>query len=728
MPAITSITLTINGSTVPLEGIRLNEVETFNRDQHRTFSFTREAVLREDDTWSNAVCSVAINGTLVHHGRIRNRQPVHSAETGWAYAYTSIGLEFLGDDWPIVSPFDGTGSVTFNQSSTNPGYDPTYDGMSLGEMIVAVLEEPRTAAYFTAHDIGKYAAGVLDSRTLADLADDYLDDYRPANPVTFSGDNCFQAIKGVLQSAAPNYRMWFQTVVESPPGGGTARPFTLIRFADIRDVTTTKTIDLSQHPMPQVRRDYQNSFSRVVVRGGPDIRPMILDMNAGDLSENFAMPPWLTTNVAAKTAWNVGVWYNATNKQITGTCLCRRPRISPAEDALDPTDSSLADPNWLLVNPDDDLLTWSEDDYNQSSSGLAGFLYVSREPTTDWQEMVNRRVIYNSALSAGGTSYLQLDDPLPSTLFTDFTMTAGIWPGSLTWRRYAIEKLTAEGQSVAKYAQPAFPVPIPWNNTDGTPLSFTTAGVATIYFTPDGADDQRFATCGFQVDRLNESIILDRPSVTFFGQPESLETGGVDVDGQPENIRVLLPVAISPLEAIQPPNDLSDDPVYEGTSSTEDGIDKTLYVNMPEWVSETDTGPMTLWARQILDSIKDTVVEGSTIVYDYDPVFAPGVAVTYDDPCLADNVFDDLKSLVYSCLIKFNHDESGVLYHTEYALTNRRDQYRGYENPTHPIIFDPIKPMKIVPFQPGSLRSRSDYEATGGGSAAMRAIATKLDL
>ena len=55
---------------------------------------------------------------------------------------------------------------------------------------------------------------------------------------------------------------------------------------------------------------------------------MILDMDDGDLTENFAMPPWLATNDDAKDAWNIGVWYNADQKQIKGTCLCRRPRTS----------------------------------------------------------------------------------------------------------------------------------------------------------------------------------------------------------------------------------------------------------------------------------------------------------------------------------------------------------------------------------------------------------------
>ena len=708
MPAITSIVLTINGATVPLANILLNEIELFNRDETRRLTFTRDSVLPEADSWIGDKLELVINETVVFTGVVRNRQAVHSDDTGISYAYTAFGTESFIDDWPVVSPFDGTGSVTFNQATTDPGYDPTYDGMSIGEMIREILEEPDTVAYLKSHNIGRYNnAGVIDSRTVADLEAGFLEDYRPSRPVTFSGDQLLQTLRSVIQSAAPNYRIWFQSVKESPPDTPLApsQQYLLIRFADLRTVSSTLNIDLSQQPAPRINRSTADSYSRVVVRGGPDIRPVILDMDDGDLAEDFAMPPWLATNTAAKAAWNIGVWLDAdTRKQIKGTCLCRRPNTLPG-DPVDPTSPLLADPNWLFVDPADNTLTWGEDDYNQASDGLAGFLYISREPTADWQDMVNRRVVYNTALTAGGRAYLQLDDPLPFNDFTKFTLIPGIWPGSLTWRRYSIEKLTAEGKSIAKYAQPAFPTPMPWTNTDGTALAETYAAVATVYFTPEGSE-QRYATCNLAVDRANEAIILDRPSVSFFGQPSSLETGGVDVDGQPENIRVLLPVSLSPLEVIEPP-DVSGSPVYSGTSYSADGVQRTHYVNMMDWVSETDTAPMRLWAQQLLDSIKDSVVEGQTMLFTYEPVLNPGVRVTFSDPCMS-GAYDSYATNVYACLLRFNHGSGPVPYHTELALSNRRDQYRGYDQSLHPIVATPPKTRSDSTIKAGSLMNRPD--------------------
>ena len=716
MASITSISLTIGGSSVSLDTVLLNEVELFNRDETRRMTFTRQAVLPEDDSWIGKRLELTINGDVVFVGIVRNRQAVHSDDTGISYAYTALGVESLMDDWPVVSPFDGTGSVSFNMATTDPGYDPTYDGLSIGEMILAMLQEPTTIEYLKAAGIGRYNdAGEIDARTVTDLSTDFLDDYRPSTPVTFSGDQLLQSIRSVVQSAAPNFRVWFELVNEPPPDEPTDpdQLYTLIRFSDLRTVESTFTIDMAEQPHPQLNRSTSDSYSRVVVRGGPDIRPVILDLSDGDLEEFFEMPPWLATNDDAKDAWNIGVWLNADiKKQIKGTCLCRRPRTAAEADPgdpayiADPTSSLLADENWLLVDPADNTLTWAEDDYEQSSTGLAGFLYVSREPTAGWQDMVNRRVVYNSALSAGGKSYLQLDDPLPTTDFTTFTMVPGIWPGSLTYRRLRVKRKTAEGKSIAKYAQPAFPTPIPWSNTDGTPIGDVQTAIATIYFTPEDSE-QRFANCNLQVDRANEAIILEQPSVTFFGQPASLETGGATVDGQPENIRVLLPVALSPLEVIEPPN-VSSTPVFEGTSYTEDGVERTHYVNLPDWVSESDTSPIRLWAQQLLDSIKDTVVEGQTMLFGYFPIMHPGTRVEFEDACLPAGSFDNYATNAYACLLKFNHSPTEVLYHTELALSNRRDQYRGYDQTLHPIIAKPPKARTDATFKAGSLISRPD--------------------
>ena len=77
-----------------------------------------------------------------------------------------------------------------------------------------------------------------------------------------------------------------------------------------------------------------------------------------------------------------------------------------------------------------------EDDYNQASDGLAGFLGCVLRASGGLAVTWSTVAVYNTALTAGGTSYLQLDDPLPFD--NDFTKFDGArdLARSLTWRRY----------------------------------------------------------------------------------------------------------------------------------------------------------------------------------------------------------------------------------------------------------------------------------------------------
>jgi len=87
MSDITSIEVKINNVTVPLTTIRLEEIETFNRETASRLYFTRPAVLPEADTWQNKTVRVDINGEIAFWGRITGRPRVHDDGTGWSYAY-----------------------------------------------------------------------------------------------------------------------------------------------------------------------------------------------------------------------------------------------------------------------------------------------------------------------------------------------------------------------------------------------------------------------------------------------------------------------------------------------------------------------------------------------------------------------------------------------------------------------------------------------------------------
>lgn len=711
MALITNMELTIGGNLVSLitDGITLSELVTYEKNGPSKLSFVHEAVLPSSVSWSNAEVILKINSQLVFAGRVRDRQPVIDNDRGYIYLYTALGYEYHGNDIPVVSPFDGTGTLTFNLESTSVNYDPTYAGKTIGEMIRIVLEQEDTRASLQANWLGRYTSATangtttwsIDSRTASDLSTDaYLSTYRPTKPVTFEGDSLFDSIRGILGSIAPNHVMYTQYVEEStdPDDALSAnRPWGVLRFADARSNTSNITHTIGEHPAPQLRRDYSNSFSRVTVRGGPNIQPYVLDLQNGDLSQ-FFYSDWYPNNSDAIDDWTLSTWTEARGQTVEGQCWCRRPRTAneanPADPAYiaDPKDPQLASDSWLYVDPSDNALTWGEDQWSQSSGSYAGFLYIYRDFNSNWRQTVNRLVVYNTELTANGTSHLQLDSPLPNTDFANFVLTAKLWPGIQTWRRYKIETKTETGKSIGKYAQAAFASPVPWTQTDGTPLSFTQSAVGQVLWSSTGNLPLQYAMCGVRIDRENEAVVFDRPVVTFFGDQLSLQSGGDSVTGQPVNLRVLLPVSTSAMESTLPADTVTGNVTiknYEGTSSTVDSSNRTMIVNMPEWVSESDNGVMTNYARQLLDSVKDTVIEGSAFRYSYEPVFGPGTGIQFVDPCHANNPLADYGTDISGCMVRFNHGQSGsVLYHTEFALSNKRAQNRGFEGYMHPFQLD----------------------------------------
>lgn len=732
---ITAVQIKIDGATIDPDAarIRLETITTWAKDEPTRALFTVESVNPQSaDAWANKPVEIWIDSgaglALAFAGFIERRVETNDDQRGWIYGYEAAGLEIQGDRWPVRSPFDDTGSATFNESPESLGYDPTYAGLSIGEMILLLLEVPATAAFLNGFKLGKYApdgGGILriDARTVADLTgvSSLLSILKPSRPTTFEGNNLFQAIRAVLQAVAPNHALWIEYVRETPPGGGATTTFGILRFTDCGTRATEIPLTIGIDPNPRIQRNYSPCFSRVVVRGGQNVQPMILTLSGGDLVENFAHPPVYMTNTAAKTAWNLAVWLDQDERKVTGTCLCRRPNDQPG-DPPDPTDPLLADPGWLYIDPDPaeaaGELSWGVDAWDQDSGSYGGHLYIHRENVSGGSEWITRDVVGNTVQAAAGKSYLQLSADLPGTDYAKFVMTARRWPGLNTYRRYRITATTLDGANVAKRAMTSFPALLPWTNSDGSPGTLTRTGIAEVTVTIGGVANSAFV--GFEIDKENESIVFDRPLVTFFGSSDLLIAGGLGVDGVPDEIRVLLPVAQGVLE-VKAPADSGGLPVYGGTSFTQDGIQRTRYVNNREWISEADTGQMTAWANRLHEATRDTIVEGSATRYGFYPVRGPGSWLSWADPCWPAGTFDRMASDVRACTITWNHAGNPSPIITTYSLSNRRQPYAAQQPRVyHPCLYPLPKPPEPAEFVAGSLISRGSGEVAGGNTDLIR--------
>ena len=210
----------------------------------------------------------------------------------------------------------------------------------------------------------------------------------PPFAVSFSGERILQAIQGVLQNTHPNY--W----VHIDPLGN-------FRFYDQRVFSSnTITLGTTADPrwiMPNLTRDHSACYSQLVVRGGLSVTGATLALSNGGLAEDFA--GWytaggthITTNAAAKAAWSPDMYAQLSLQggQDQGTCVCT------STVTVEITSSNTA-------------LAFAADQLDQTDTGQHAQLTAYLDTISNVQQSFTARVIANTAMTAGGTSTLTLD-------------------------------------------------------------------------------------------------------------------------------------------------------------------------------------------------------------------------------------------------------------------------------------------------------------------------------
>ena len=94
------------------------------------------------------------------------------------------------------------------------------------------------------------------------------------------------------------------------------------------------------------------------------------------------------------------------------------------------------------------------------------------------------------------------------------------------------------------------------------------------------------------------------PGFLVFHKPLNLYWNAVPCD-----VKVLVPYSLGPLAAVAPASG------FEGTAYTTDGVEQTLYRDLPQWLDYRDQTAMEQLAQETLDTVKNTVCEGSLTYY-----------------------------------------------------------------------------------------------------------------
>ena len=590
---MTTLALTVNGSSVSMDAtdtIPLRMVP-YSRSGIATLTLQRRAIaLPAPDTWVGKSVSFAINGTTYFSGRIVDRHASFQ-NVGWCLDYQCEGLRGHGDRVPFTDSNTGKDVAAFNLMPDDPAYIPSRAGRNVGQILTLCLLMTQNAINLNAYGIGQYTGlpttPALPSATVSDLA---LMTILPPRPVYVHGEKLLESVEAVLSECAPNHVLYVQ-------GDGT------LRFLDQRTFSTTN-YEMGVDPIeaPPLSRSTSECFQRVMYRGQFVTQPIMVatlpipgsGMSNGGLVEDFGHDG--LSSAAAKAAWKPSDASSVGNAYADGTCTC-------------PGTTS------VTVTCSDATRAWISDYWDQTSTGASGVIQLTYPAAVDITQQVTRRVVANTALTAGGTSTLTLDLPLPSTNYSAWRIYGLKQGANVVWRKYGIVNTY-----IAAAMQNMFTYPVPYIASTGASASMTSFPVGTVLWSntnPPTAPYNEFPL-GFTADPVGATLLFTSP--TYF----------LANNAPPHEVRALLAVATDPLTAVSPADGGSPvGPVYAGTSHTVDGLTDTLLITVPEWRDPGNLANMQAAAADRLDAVKDAVVEGSITYYGLvESVLTMGTAVT----------------------------------------------------------------------------------------------------
>lgn len=574
----------------------------------------------------------------------------------------------------------------------------------------------------------------LPATTLRDLAADALA-IIPPYPVTIQGDAVLQAIEGCLRQNCKNHYLHVGP-------NGIIRIFDL-RTAESAPTTLVLNSTNSSDPIVDVgrislARSTAGCYGRVVVRGGPDVVAQYFSLANGTLEKAYthdgltisqAEAAWNLTNftdttnnspgttgVATLTATISGSPGAVTSLTVTDTGSGYTPNAyyslsftggsgsgakarfltsssgsllswqvqaggsgyttAPNVTAPAPGDGGNADTGTITncttttvtVQSGDTSRTWPADYWAWTSGNRSGVIYLTASSAVGVNQLYSARVISNTELTAAGTSVFTLDRTLPITTYDSYYLAGAAGGASEVYRRYQPTDDDVRG-ALMTY----FPFPQAMKSPVGTAVMRTSYPTAMIVKTGVGQ-----APMGVTVDVIGGSFLLDKPAVVPFGTPSKLRQGGSNVDGIPDDIVIFGAVRVGNLRAIAPA-DSGSTPQYEGTGQA---LERTLWVSAPDWIDKGNQANMDKFASEVLDSVKDVVVEGVVPVIGYyadwltTPNRALALDATYATP------WDGIPLPAVECELAFR-GEAGGYYTLDLRVSNRRGTVDAaiYERP-----------------------------------------------
>jgi hypothetical protein len=576
MAAIT--TLTIGGKAIDLAAYPLGKLVAFAKDGIPSLSLYRRGGVLPGlpDPWLGKPVVLTINDTTYFQGDVVSVSPDYE-RIGWVLAYQCLGLRYRGNLVPFTDDNTGLDTAPFNLQPEDPSYIASRAGRTVGQILTAVLTMATNATNLNNVGLGGYTSlspPTLPAATVADLAALVM---IPPAPVYVGGEKLIGALDGLLAQWAPNYTLWID------PSTGN------LRFLDLRTFTA-HTFTLGTDPIEPtpLSRDTTDCFPRVEVRGQPLTEPWMLSLSNQGLAEAFAHDG--LTNAQAKAAWVPSNFAQPGAAQDQGTCTC------PSTTTVTVTSSNAT-------------TTWGVNFWDQTNAGRHGIVTLAYPAGTGLTQFTTRRVIANTALTAAGSSTLTLDLPIPITSYTKYTLFGLQGGASIVWRKYQ-----ATDAAVGAALQNFFAYPVPYVGAGGASVSLTSAPIGSVLWSSNGNPPYNEFPLPFTQDPSSGTFLFVKP------------TFEVANNAPPADVRVLAAVATGVNQVFAPAN-AGGNPQYAGTSNTVEGLTRTLVVTVDAWRDPGNATAMAAYAADLLESVKDTVVEGEiTYLGLFEPALTMGLA------------------------------------------------------------------------------------------------------
>ena len=322
-----------------------------------------------------------------------------------------------------------------------------YTATVSGGAITAFVQVNAGAGYLTPPGV---IVSTLPAATITDLAALTV---IPPFPVRFAGERIIQSIESGVQTCHPNHSVYVTGDNAGSDVIGT------IRFLDQR-LFSNNTVTLGGSDrrwlLPSLHRDTSDCYSQLIVRGGLQTGSTTLALKqwpgssytynwppsggtvaCGGLVEDFAWGSY-TTNAAAKAAWSPGAYAQLSLQtgQDQGSCTC-------------PSTTT------VVITSQNTALTLAANQLDQTNTGQHAVVTVIADVITGVQQLFSARVIASTAMTAGGTSTLTLDQALPALTYNSYRMYALSYAGNVVWRRYLVTN-----RAIAAAMQQRLPLPV----------------------------------------------------------------------------------------------------------------------------------------------------------------------------------------------------------------------------------------------------------------------------